>query len=594
MGAEARKYEGDKDMTKAAEIPAYLETQLTVFFAEQFERCKARYRGQESQQEIQKYFEWAFEFSRMYLKSRLERADDLSTPEIEKAQELAREYIGKGNHDFFATCVDGRNMPTVMFTKVPHVGGVLRAPAGTVTGFMEGLKPGTVFIDMDSYVVQQIERLIKERPGQTIFYGLDSHLGCAARGLIHATEGGKQKDSGLRRDIESKMITARGILKLRENLVNKGEGAAEIIPTFFSFNPSDGFVTAALEANIDDPEVVKEGYTDRVLKKLAGEGRIVRTGDLINDSEIVTELNAVLEPKSADFRNTFPESVLQNWQAITKLYDHGKSKTYKKIHSQLTDAYLRSGWTVGESDNLDARIISAKTVKQKAKFLLKNLLTRFSIAGTDVDPEGQDPHAHGVHSAWPFNSHQESIPVITDGGYGPFSQLDAFSIFSRDLNSLLSNTKLTLDLIRGFRKQGNSKDPVSSKGLSKAEFESAPLPVSDKAIVRIDDENLWETLTSIDLSGLLTSIDWDSPKVLGWTEDSMKTSLLLSILDQGLQIDSETVNKFSSAVYELFDRTRIMMKDKPFRHMILNGNIILINTIVDSNRRPRMVLPLAI
>jgi hypothetical protein len=66
------------------------------------------------------------------------RASDLDMPEVIKAQQLAWRFIGAGNHDFFVTCVDGRNMPLIMFSKPPHVGGVLIAPAGAVTGFMEG------------------------------------------------------------------------------------------------------------------------------------------------------------------------------------------------------------------------------------------------------------------------------------------------------------------------------------------------------------------------------------------------------------------------------------------------------------------------
>src|SRR3989338_5692016 len=99
---------------------------------------------------------------------------------------------------------------------------------------MEAQVAEDVFIDYESYVVQQIVTLLKDKAGDTIFYGLDSHLGCAARAQIHATEGGSQVDGGLRADILSKLMTARGILYLRASIKELGEDAAEIIPTFFS------------------------------------------------------------------------------------------------------------------------------------------------------------------------------------------------------------------------------------------------------------------------------------------------------------------------------------------------------------------------
>ena len=70
-------------------------------------------------------------------------------------------------------------------------------------------------------------------------------------------------------------------------------------------------------------------------------------------------------------------------------------------------------------------------------------MTRYSIAG--------------AKEKWPYDTHQEEMAVITDGGYAPFSALDAFAVFSRDLNALLMNTKLTIDLIRGSRRSGKSR-----------------------------------------------------------------------------------------------------------------------------------------
>ena len=60
--------------------------------------------------------------------------------------------------------------------------------------------------------------------------------------------------------------------------------------------------------------------------------------------------------------------------------------------------------------------------------------------------------------------------------------------------------------------------------------------------------------------------------------------------DKNLLLDLNDSLKFIDGVYELFNRMRIMMKDKYFRQMILHGNIVVFNNLVDHDRMPRLVL----
>lgn len=565
---------------KTAIIAPHLLSQLNYFFSQQLDRTKKRSGTQELQAEIETLFSWAKDFAQLFLEARTLRANDLSTSEVHQSQELARTYIGIGNHDFFATCVDGRNMPTVMFSKPPHVGGVLRTPAGTVTGFMEGSTPGTVFIDRDSFVVRQIERLLLERPNQTIFYGLDSHLGCAARGLIHGTEGGKQQDKGLRADVLNKMMTARGILELRKQLFTQKQEVAEIIPVFFSFDPHCGSVVMGLEMHINLPEVVEKGYTEDVLSALANEGKIVRALDLLEDPEVKKLLAKAVRAKSADFRTEFPRSLAANWQAIHALYAHGKGRLYEIVLHKLRSAYEQGGWRIGQDDVIDAQHISEKTLRQKAKFLMKNMVTRYSIAGADHH--------------WPYEHHKEDMVVITDGGYAPFAQLDAFSVFSRDTTTLLANTKLTIDLIRQFRGNGNAKDNFPAHELSKDQFISAPVLITNKAILRITNEEFWKACSKMNLAATFSLIDWDDPETFTWRKQDIFDLLKKTLHGNHLQIDAEGMMGFVDVIYELFDRLRIMMKDKAFRHMIMHGNVVILNIVVDGNRKPQMVVPFVV
>lgn len=554
-------------MSRSIKIPTNLQTQLDNFLIQQEAHCTTHYNDPQLIKTIKANFEWLKKFAELHYQSRIKRAQDLDSPEVALAQKLAREYIGKNNHDFFVTCVDGRNMPAVMFSKPPHVGGVLRSPAGIVNGFMEGQKKDTVIIDYDSYVVKQITNLLQEKPGDTIFYGLDSHLGCAARTQIHGTEGGQQVDGGVRADILNKMMTARGIIQLREKLVSGGEQVAQIIPIFFSFDPATGGVISGLELHTQEKEVAEKGYTTEVLDRLAKEGKIVRTIDLFNDKKTALLLQKYIKARSADFRNNYPKSLHANWAAITEIYDNGKGELFITILNKLTVAYKGSA-------------VPSPILKQKAKFLLKNLVTRYSIAGDD--------------KKWPYDSHSEEMVVITDGGYAPFPDLDAFAVFSHDLGGLLYNIKLTIDLIRMFRRSGKIGDPIASSTFTQDNFSSAPVFIINKSVFRGFQESSWKAVEALQLDSLFMNINWDDLEVLNWRKSDIQKFIFKAVSHKNVVIEFDDALRFIDGIYELFERMRTMMKDKHFRQMILHGNIIIFNTLVDHNRMPRYIVPFVI
>ncbi|MFZ1721261.1 MAG: hypothetical protein WAU07_02030, partial [Microgenomates group bacterium] len=473
--------------------------------------------------------------------------------------------------------IDGRNMPLIMFSRPPHIGGVYRAPAGIFHGITRGTKPGTVFIDNDSPIIKHLKQLLLKKSGQTIFYGYDSHLGCAARGQIHARRGGSEDDGGLRSDVMSKLMLAQGLLEVQQQLVVEGLLPAEVIPTFFSFDPHSGFVIAGLEIHADEEHVAKEGYSNSVLTQLITEKKIFSTEIFLQDSQVQNILARVLGAGSADFRLNYSKSLLANWQAITTLYDQGQGELYTKILTELTQIYQKSGWKIDGNDNFRHQAISERALKQKAKFLLKNLITRYSIAGTG--------------SAWPFDHHQEELAVITEGGYAPFPSLDAFSVFSQDLDSLILNTQLAVELIRTTRSKGEVTDPTNTFQTTKT-FTSAPVFISNKAILRSKDETIWQQLQTLDLASFMADINWDSTETMNWNRAD-----ILHYLGQISNIETVSLSllayvAFVDAVYDVFNRMRLMMKNKIFREMILRGEIVVLSTIVDYNRRPRVLLPL--
>ena len=561
-------------------IPSDLKLQLHNFLTMQMYRCQSHLNERKLKELMKINFKWLEQFCILHYQSRIQRAKELTSPQVDKATLLANEYIGTKNHDFFVTCVDGRNIPTIMFSKPPHVGGVIRTPAANVNGFFEGQGKKSVFVDKQAYIVQRIISLLRKKTGDTIYYGLDSHLGCAARAQLDTTEGGKQHDKGLRSDVLSKMVTARGILQLRQNLINDGEKVAKIVPIFFSYDPQTGGVISGLEIHINHEIVAKEGYTDQVLNILSSQDKVVRTLDLLKNETVTSLLKKYIFPGQADFRMSYQKSLLANWLSIIHLYQQGKGTLFKIIFNKLIKAYTVSGWEVGTSDIFWEKKIAESTLKQKAKFLLKNLVTRFSISGTSTK--------------WPFNTHQEEMTVITEGGYGPFPKLDSFSIFSHDLENLISNTKLTIDLIRNFRYNDKIKNPVERDTFSRDEFFSAPVLISNKHILRDFQEKSWQAIKNLKSDNHFAFIDWNSAVTLNLNKLDIEKYILKITREKIIHINFSDVLDFVDGIYMLFNRVRIMMKDKLFRQMIINGEIVVLNTLVDRNRMPRYIIPFVI
>lgn len=521
---------------------------------------------------------WAHAFTAAFLLSRSNRAADLEKPELEKAREMELQFFGKTNHHFIVTCIDGRNMPIIMLSHVPHVGGVMRTQAGELFGFKKRTDGG-VFADPGSYEVRSITRLLTDYPGETIHYSLDSHFGCAARGEMESVAG-TNTDGGLATDVRRKIIIAEGILNTRKQLLKNKKDLAEIYPQFFSYNPHAGTVTMGLELYVDT--VGQAGFTDKVLSELQSQNLIVTTGEFLDHPEISPQLEQLIQP--ADFRAKFAQSLLSNWQAIASLYVEGKGPVYTAIYRRIESIYQKAGWTVGENFSFPDKQIPKAIIENKAKVMLKNLVTRWSIAKNTNE--------------WPYDKHQEQAIVITEGGYAPFEgKLDVFSVFSyEDILAQHDHLYLAQRLVRGFRTQGAKegsshggiKDPLGM--LEGNEFVDAPVIIFNKAIIRKISDSRWEALKNINFSEVLKQIDWNDKETEKW--DRSKISQLLNNLlkEQYHDVAEEIIN----GVYELFDRMRNLIYDYRFRDLLIDKQVLLVNLIVDQNRRPRIFVPLVV
>ncbi len=556
---------------RLAKRKPHLASQLATYFKNQSEL----FRDREPQNRItfSHILNWSKGYVEEFLLARYDRANEVASREVAEARKLEITFIGPRTHHLMVGCMDGRNMPAVMLSHVPHVGGVMRTQAGELFGFLESCENKSVIIDDNSYTAHLLKKLLFSKAGDTVYYSLDSHMGCAARGEIHSAGGGMANDGGLRADIRRKLLIACGIRNLSRQLRHQGYKTASIYPQFFSYDPHDGTLTMGLELFTET--VGKAGYTPEVLKKLGAEKKIITIWQFLHDQKINTVLTNMVTP--ADFRRAYPQALLKNWRTITKIYDNGRGLVYRAIYKELQTVYANAGWKICNVENPEEQQISTHALEHKAKVILKNLVTRFSIA--------KDSHE------WPFDTHGEQGIVITEGGYAPFPSIDVFSVYSKeDSRPFLDHTYLALQLVRAFRRKGSIRDPFSY--LSGDEFVRAPVIIINKAVLREISEDGWMKLAKIDLSPALTNLDWDNPQTLNWTQEEFEHLLDLSIFKEPL-LPSDTV-QFINGVYEVFDRVRVMMRDYRFRPMLLHAQAIVINALVDRDRRTRVFVPIII
>ncbi len=523
--------------------------------------------------------------------SRIQRSQEVSSQELDDITQKAWDFHGRENHHFMITCMDGRNLPVVMMSMVPRLGGAIRTRAGELFSFVDEAD-GSVFVDEESFVAQAIAKLVSDpkRTGHVIYYSFDSHLGCAAKSQSYETlEGGRGQDGGLVSDVRRKIKLANAIGGYVQRLKREGKAVASLVPLLFSYNPHDGTLWMGLELFANN--VSEEGLTEKVLNRLLKEKKVMSTLTYLRDPKVVEQLKQ-LQIGKADFREDFLATLKRNWDAISILYDNGQGSLFTRLVHDVRQMYLLQEYQVVPVSSkahfgTKQRVISEASIDHKAKLLLKNLVTRWSIARND---EGEN--------SWPYGVHDEQGVVITEGGYAPFPHVgsqvntDTFAVFSKeDSRHLIDHVKLALRLVRGLRKNETIKDPLNQ--LVGPEFVAAPILVKNHEIVRGLSEETWKLLETMDGWKLFVSIDWrgGAPTYL-W--DKSKFS---AICQQLLAKETLPISDYAALVdglYSLFIRMRSMMSDAELRSMILSGNIVVVHKLLDHFRRPRIVVPMVV
>lgn len=547
-----------KESAKLRDMSDFMAHQLTGFID--------GYEGKFDPTELSRFNE----FSSEYLSSRIARGQELTSEKINQALELKEQFHGQNDHFFFVTCIDGRNIPTIMFSYVPRLGGFLRTRAGDIFEFEELMNDDELRINPSTAIYQKIEALLVDRPGQNVFYGLDSHFSCAAREGISTQSGSMRRDKGLRDDVIRKIKIGRAVTQIRNRLINEGRDVANVFPDLFSYNPETGTMVVGLERMVDDPIFASEDFDLHAgIEELARQGKIIDTWQLLQEDTIATLLSSHVRP--VDFRTDYAAGLLSNWQAITDLYDNGKGELFITIRKRVADLY---------DDE-----IPADHIDHKAKIILKNLVTRWSQAENKATIEYAEDGVAKQKSAWPFAEHKERTIVISERVFGPFESIEKFVVTPATVagdDEMLDNAKTGLHLVRRFRPEAEKRMPIL--------IDSQIIVRAFNGLPPDQREAQWEMIRNIDFS-FLSDINWDDPTINNWTIQDI-SNLWRRQLDMQDVSSGRVTMEVKYFIWEAFSRMRSFLKDKDFRSQLKKGEIILMHTIVNRDGKPEIILPI--
>lgn len=312
-----------------------------------------------------------------------------------------------------------------------------------------------------------------------------------------------------------------------------------------------------------DPET---GFTPAIREQLAREGKIIDTWSILQEPEVIAELETHA-PHQANFRLKYAESVAQNWQALTDLYDGGNGTIYRMLMQKLHAIY--------DEDGMDEEVLD-----HKAKLLMKNIVTRWSIGRNQ--------------EKWKYDKHQERVIAITERAYGPFpGNIDHFLVSSFEgEGEVLENIRRASGLIRQFRREGGIPDDPSDILLIDNQAVVKHL-IPNASSEKIEAE--WQKLQTVALD-VFSHINWDSEEVMAYRPPDVRAMWYQAVgaaqLTDGEDINPIATNNVNNAIWEIFDRMRSIMRNSTFGNHLKDGKTIVLNSVMDQNGRARMIIPL--
>ncbi len=488
------------------------------------------------------------------MRERNERAEEIRTPEVREAADIANRLFGC--RTFINYCVDGRVVPALMFGIVAGIrGGRLESPAGDSPDFVRSrdardefalvIRPGSPF--------EELLRVAMEKNPERLVQVLDSHCGCAAKEGECGRLAKETDDKGLRRDVLRKRGMARAMESWARTWTERngnGRNGRRVIAIQTSFDPHHGDLYMGLET--DEALQRSEGtdFTPEILDALAAEGKIIATGRLAREPRFATTFETLysgFDPKP-DWGKAYAQTAIQFWKAMDEMA--------AERDSLLSEVCRR----------LIARTGPYPDLRDEHELRHRSLL---------VLANAFNAYCNNRDGRYEFHEHEEPFVEVSEKRYGPYAQNNGFGVAIHHPKRP-EHTAFSASIVRKNRLAGRTRSAVYD---SPQEFAEAPVPVIVKEVVRRDlSEEEWTRLRRIDWS-FLREADWSA----------MDTGAFKSLLlRHGVNVDLD--------VFDALDKLRQAMADlyspeEDTGPELLNGSLFAMPVLANGQRGMELVIP---
>ncbi len=345
-----------------------------------------------------------------YYVSRSERIDDLLSPEVRMANDIARSLYPVKGFPFSILCIDGR-LHEKFITGLDDSS--IRLPAGESESFVPEGKEGMLLLEPGSWLARFIDAYLTEHHSMTFVF--DSHVTCAKRQeeeqLRHRTP--VLEDNGLFMDVVLKKQMGKAV----ERYVTKYHPGKSSRYIQTSFDPNTGYLYMGLERCLRDPRVISRGFSSDVLALLKDAGKIFATADIAKSPLWKDALEA--EYFRFNYKRDYRNSSLHFWQGMQRLATKERCKV-------LEDDLFKFFHYQNKPRN---------ELRQRALIIIANMLN-----GCVLNREER----------YPYHAHDESMIVVTNKERGPFSVVRSFPI-TTEVTDLSSHVALAYKLITNNR-----------------------------------------------------------------------------------------------------------------------------------------------
>jgi hypothetical protein len=545
-----------------------------------------------------------------FFEDRIKRSREIKSPEYQDVVNRFKKNILGDRPIFVIGCIDGRDIAVHKGLPADTVA-TYRVAGGDPEGF--GRNKRRVYeLNQRSNFYRELkhEMLASNSDVHGVYWG-GAHVGCAA-GEGKQASVGSANDGGLLLSMQERV---RQIEATKRAIAVDGDlrgRTAIFMPHVFNVN--NGHTYWGMERSQAIAEgTAQGGYTVDVLDRMATEGKIISSKQIVQDNQAVLNMFQGHMMK-LDWENNYTETAKQFTSNVLLM----KEKLMPIMESLVKNLYpspevpdVDLETTAGRKV-LDQYVKEAELYRQEIEMRAVGLL-QSTYAGflNNLPHEANTFHfdlnqlkdwQEGEH--YRYKKHTEEGIKASAGIYPPYNS-EMFAVAVGEAG-LADNVKIANDIVRKDRASG---DVTDSEITDPKEFSHAPVPLVVKELAEGISDADWERYQDINFEDLIGEEwnDWTTAEHMVYLHEKgvEVPPMLITLIDNdggpknvGDTRFAELMTRFdiklspmAQALENLRQDMTRLYEDNKTRGLLIDNHILAIPALGDDKREPRMAVP---